>query len=123
MASFVGKPSISVERVGPIIRFTVTYMARFSTADRAVEDGFAESMALLEDDVGASDGDPIRAEPARLFLPRAEFEEHFWISDFVDAALDTEAGAEEVYARVRLWRNVEGPAVAVIESDRIAVQL
>jgi hypothetical protein len=121
MASFVGRPRISVARTsGPNFIFNVSYTANFTQADRGFPEGFAESMALFESDRGSftgGDNEHYLNMPIRTFRPTSEQETHTFTFTLDSDALDTELGGEEIFARVHLRRNIDGLTSATIDSD------
>ncbi|GAB4587842.1 hypothetical protein [Nocardia sp. IFM 10818] len=122
MASFVGKPTISAKPVGFNIEFTVTYTASFNSSDLAFADGFAESVALFEDDSDepfGGDHDHIKNHAIREFKPAGPMETRSFVFNVTKIFLDTELGGEEFFAVVHLRRNLQGITSDTIESDRI----
>jgi hypothetical protein len=125
MASFVGKPTLSIETAEPgFVKITVTYTASFTQSDLQFADGFADSAALFEDDRGepfGGDDDRYFNWDIGTFRPTSSEQTRVFTATVTLDSLNTELGGEEIYAQVHLRRNIDGIASNIIESERLAV--
>ena len=113
MVAIVDGPRLEVRQNGNKFHFTVTYTYSFSDLELTFPEGFAESMAVREDNTGVSltgGDDDIKHgnAPIRVFHPGKNRETRQFEIDVLADDLDTEVGGEEIYCRVHFRRNIEG---------------
>ncbi|CAL9582066.1 hypothetical protein SUDANB176_05058 [Streptomyces sp. enrichment culture] len=122
MATFVGKPIIDIVHTGgDNFNINVSYTVRYTPTELTFPEGFADSMALFEDDSNepfGGDHDHLVNITTRTFRPRQTVETRTFRFSRTRSQLGTESGGEELFAVVHHRRNIDGLASATIESDR-----
>jgi hypothetical protein len=124
MAAFARDPQLTVKKNFVTNRFEVTvdYTINYRPSELAFTEGFADSVALFEDDGGEPFGggdDHVLNRPIRTFRPTTSPDSRQFAFSFPWDG--TESGDEEVYAIVHHRRNINGLTSDTRRSNTVTV--